>query len=223
MFYRLPCKYMLTKVVILNQNPPRFGGWYRSDTVTFNHATVFFSCFFIFDQHASPTSSFWHLKQTPWSAVHIYYLRLHTGKHLSEHCRMEYPKPVNYCLWILAEVAVIAADIPEGLDASERKYKQMEVHSLWSRVGYYSRILIGGFIAVIGTAFAINILFHVPIWGGVLLAGLSTLLLLGLQRYGVSGTDQVSSFFFFFFIIYFLINSFKSQSLPFCILKQYEW
>ncbi|RVX23367.1 Metal transporter Nramp5 [Vitis vinifera] len=65
--------------------------------------------------------------------------------------RMEYPKPVNYCLWILAEVAVIAADIPE----------------------------------VIGTAFAINILFHVPIWGGVLLAGLSTLLLLGLQRYGI--------------------------------------
>ncbi|KAJ9670278.1 hypothetical protein PVL29_026680 [Vitis rotundifolia] len=74
-----------------------------------------------------------------------------TGKHLSEHCKMEYPKPVNYCLWMLAEVAVIAADIPE----------------------------------VIGTAFAINILFHVPIWGGVLLAGLSTLLLLGLQRYGI--------------------------------------
>ncbi|KAK9285870.1 hypothetical protein L1049_025071 [Liquidambar formosana] len=36
-------------------------------------------------------------------------------KHLAEHCRIEYPKFVNYCLWILAEVAVIAADIPEGV------------------------------------------------------------------------------------------------------------
>ncbi|KAK2995672.1 hypothetical protein RJ640_006132 [Escallonia rubra] len=38
---------------------------------------------------------------------------------------------------------------------------------------------------LIGTAFALNILFHIPVWVGVLLTGLSTLLLLGLQRYGV--------------------------------------
>ncbi|XP_058098953.1 metal transporter Nramp6.1-like isoform X4 [Magnolia sinica] len=80
-----------------------------------------------------------------------------TGKHLSEHCKAEYPKPINYCLWILAEVAVIAADIPE----------------------------------VIGTAFALNILFKIPIWGGVLLAGLNTLLLLALQRYGIRKLEIV--------------------------------
>ncbi|CAB4266895.1 unnamed protein product [Prunus armeniaca] len=74
-----------------------------------------------------------------------------TGKHLSELCKAEYPKFVKYCLWLLAEVAVIAADIPE----------------------------------VIGTAFALNILFNIPVWTGVLLTGFSTLLLLGLQRYGV--------------------------------------
>ncbi|XP_010265996.1 PREDICTED: metal transporter Nramp5-like [Nelumbo nucifera] len=74
-----------------------------------------------------------------------------TGKHLSEHCKAEYPRPVNYCLWVLAEIAVIAADIPE----------------------------------VIGTAFALNILLNIPIWSGVLLAGLNTLLLLGLQRFGI--------------------------------------
>ncbi|KAK9167437.1 hypothetical protein Scep_002628 [Stephania cephalantha] len=74
-----------------------------------------------------------------------------TGKHLSELCKAEYPKLVKYCLWLLAELAVIAADIPE----------------------------------VIGTAFALNILFHIPVWAGVLITGLSTLLLLGLQRYGV--------------------------------------
>ncbi|KAL0536411.1 hypothetical protein IC582_025359 [Cucumis melo] len=77
-------------------------------------------------------------------------LGVSTGKHLSEVCKAEYPIFVKYCLWLLAEVAVIAADIPE----------------------------------VIGTAFALNILFHIPVWAGVLLTGLSTLLLLGLQRYG---------------------------------------
>ncbi|XP_073314668.1 metal transporter Nramp7.2-like [Primulina huaijiensis] len=74
-----------------------------------------------------------------------------TGKHLSELCKVEYPTLVRYCLWLLAEVAVIAADIPE----------------------------------VIGTAFALNILFHIPLSVGVLCTGCSTLLLIGLQRYGV--------------------------------------
>ncbi|XP_077231702.1 metal transporter Nramp7.2-like [Tasmannia lanceolata] len=73
-----------------------------------------------------------------------------TGKHLAEHCKAEYPKFIKYSLYLLAEVAVIATDIPE----------------------------------VIGTACALNILFHIPLWVGVLLTGLSTLLLLGLQRYG---------------------------------------
>ncbi|XP_059453679.1 metal transporter Nramp7.2-like [Corylus avellana] len=78
-------------------------------------------------------------------------LGVSTGKHLSELCKAEYPKYVKYSLWLLAEMAVIAADIPE----------------------------------VIGTAFALNILFHIPVWVGVLFTGLSTLLLLGLQRFGV--------------------------------------
>nr|XP_043639481.1 metal transporter Nramp5-like [Erigeron canadensis] len=78
-------------------------------------------------------------------------LGVSTGKHLSELCKAEYPVFVKYCLWLLAEIAVIAADIPE----------------------------------VIGTAFALNILFKIPVWVGVLLTGFSTLLLLGLQKYGV--------------------------------------
>ncbi|XAR62828.1 hypothetical protein NMG60_11017718 [Bertholletia excelsa] len=90
-------------------------------------------------------------------------LGVSTGKHLSELCKVEYPKNVKYCLWLLAEVAVIAADIPE----------------------------------VIGTAFALNILFHVPVWTGVLLTGLSTLLLLGLQRYGVRKLEMLISILVF--------------------------
>nr|GMC77776.1 metal transporter Nramp6-like [Ipomoea batatas] len=36
-----------------------------------------------------------------------------TGKHLAEHCRKEYPRVPNFILWILAEVAIVACDIPE--------------------------------------------------------------------------------------------------------------
>ncbi|KAL9357539.1 hypothetical protein Peur_050792 [Populus x canadensis] len=42
-----------------------------------------------------------------------------------------------------------------------------------------------GVSTVIGTAFALNILFHIPVWVGVLCTGCSTLVLLGLQKYGV--------------------------------------
>ncbi|XP_065882000.1 metal transporter Nramp7.2-like [Euphorbia lathyris] len=84
-------------------------------------------------------------------------LGVSTGKHLSELCKAEYPKFVKICLWLLAELAVIAADIPE----------------------------------VIGTAFALNILFHIPVWVGVLCTGVSTLLLLGLQRYGIRKLEML--------------------------------
>ncbi|EEF42119.1 metal transporter, putative [Ricinus communis] len=84
-------------------------------------------------------------------------LGVSTGKHLSELCKAEYPKYVKYCLWLLAEIAVIAADIPE----------------------------------VIGTAFALNILFDIPLWVGVLCTGVSTLLFLGLQRYGVRKLEML--------------------------------
>ncbi|KAF9610789.1 hypothetical protein IFM89_024898 [Coptis chinensis] len=90
-------------------------------------------------------------------------LGVSTGRHLSELCKEEYPKYVNYCLWLLAEVAVIAADIPE----------------------------------VIGTAFALNILFGIQVWVGVLLTGLSTLLLLGVQRYGIRKLEILIALFVF--------------------------
>ncbi|MCD7449453.1 Metal transporter nramp1, partial [Datura stramonium] len=74
-----------------------------------------------------------------------------TGKHLAEHCRKEYPRVPNFILWVIAEIAIVACDIPE----------------------------------VIGTAFALNMLFKIPVWCGVLITGLSTLTLLLLQQYGV--------------------------------------
>lgn len=42
--------------------------------------------------------------------------------------------------------------------------------------------------AVLGTAFAFNILLKIPVWAGVILTVFSTLLLLGVQRFGVHNT-----------------------------------
>lgn len=83
-----------------------------------------------------------------------------TGKHLAEHCRTEYPRVPNFILWVLAEISIVACDIPE----------------------------------VIGTAFALNMLFSIPVWGGVLLTGLSTLVLLALQQYGVRKLEFLIAF-----------------------------
>ncbi|KAL4596186.1 hypothetical protein ACB092_12G146300 [Castanea dentata] len=75
--------------------------------------------------HNSITScKSWLINQAKY--LFTVYISISKGKHLSELCKFEYPKYMKYCLWLLAKVAVIAADIPE--------------------------------------AFALNILFHMPIW-----------------------------------------------------------
>ncbi|KAJ3708381.1 hypothetical protein LUZ61_012086 [Rhynchospora tenuis] len=95
-----------------------------------------------------------------------------TGKHLAEHCRAEYEKVPNFILWMLAELAVIACDIPE----------------------------------VIGTAFALNMLFKIPVWIGVLITGLSTLMLLLLQQYGVRKLEFFISGLVFLMAACFLVE-----------------
>jgi manganese transport protein len=74
-----------------------------------------------------------------------------TGTNLAVACRLSYSKPVTIVLWVLTEVAVIAADIPE----------------------------------VVGSAFALYILFGLPLWIGVLVTGFDTLLFLLIQKLGV--------------------------------------
>lgn len=95
-----------------------------------------------------------------------------TGKHLAEHCRKEYPKVANIILWILAEIAIVACDIPE----------------------------------VIGTAFALNMLFKIPIWCGVLITGLSTLVLLLLQQYGVRKLEIFIALLVFIMAVSFFVE-----------------
>ncbi|KAG5537427.1 hypothetical protein RHGRI_024752 [Rhododendron griersonianum] len=45
-----------------------------------------------------------------------------TGKHLAEHCRAEYSKVPNFILWILAESAIVACDIPEVMPPMRNQY-----------------------------------------------------------------------------------------------------
>ncbi|TKY64626.1 Metal transporter Nramp6 [Spatholobus suberectus] len=95
-----------------------------------------------------------------------------TGMHLAEHCRTEYSRVPNFILWVIAEIAVVACDIPE----------------------------------VIGTAFALNMLFNIPVWVGVLLTGLSTLILLALQQYGVRKLE-----FFIAFLVFTIAACFMAE------------
>jgi manganese transport protein len=74
-----------------------------------------------------------------------------TGRDLAQACRDQYPAPVAYILWFLAEVAIAACDLAE----------------------------------VLGTAIGINLLFHIPVLWGVIIAGFDTMLLLAIQNLGV--------------------------------------
>ncbi|KAK9271371.1 hypothetical protein L1049_026961 [Liquidambar formosana] len=69
------------------------------------------------------------------------------------------------------------------------EYPKHVIYCLWflAELAFFSIL----FVAVIGTAFALNILFHIPLWAGVLCTGFSTLLLLGLQKYGVRKLEMV--------------------------------
>ncbi|KAG6531697.1 hypothetical protein ZIOFF_005516 [Zingiber officinale] len=98
-----------------------------------------------------------------------------TGKHLAEHCRAEYTRVPNFILWLLAELAVVACDIPEDHLIEGTGLTPLS-------------------FAVIGTAFALNMLFKIPVWCGVLITGLSTLLLLYLQQYGVRKLELFIAF-----------------------------
>lgn len=78
-------------------------------------------------------------------------LGIATGRDLAQACRDNYPLPVAYCLWFLAEIAIAACDLAE----------------------------------VLGTAIGINLLFHIPVLWGVVIAGFDTFLLLLIQNLGV--------------------------------------
>jgi manganese transport protein len=73
-----------------------------------------------------------------------------TEQDLAQACRTHYSGPVNFVLWVFAEIAVAACDLAE----------------------------------VIGSAIALQLLFHIPLMAGVLITSLDVLIILLLQHRG---------------------------------------
>jgi manganese transport protein len=73
-----------------------------------------------------------------------------TGRDLAAACRDHFSRPVNFVLWVAAEIAIAACDLAE----------------------------------VIGSAIALNLIFHIPLLWGVCLTALDVLIILFLQQKG---------------------------------------
>jgi manganese transport protein len=77
-------------------------------------------------------------------------LGIATGRDLAQACRDFFPRPINFILWIMAEIMIIACDLAE----------------------------------VIGSAIALNLLFHIPLQIGVIITALDVIVLLALFNRG---------------------------------------
>ena len=73
-----------------------------------------------------------------------------TEQDLAQACRAHYSRPVNFVLWVFAEIGIAACDLAE----------------------------------VIGSAIALQLLFHIPLMAGVLITSLDVLIILLLQHRG---------------------------------------
>ncbi|CAG7903232.1 unnamed protein product [Brassica rapa] len=146
----------------------------------------------------------WIILVASCAALVIQSLAANLGVVTAEHCRAEYSKVPNFLLWVVAEIAVVACDIPEG------------TNFLYSSLHFSNQIsqLVLIAITLIGTAFALNMLFHIPVWIGVLLTGLSTLMLLALQQYGVRKLEFLIAFLVFTIAICFFVELHYSKPDP---------
>ncbi len=54
-----------------------------------------------------------------------------TGRDLAQACRDHYPKPVNYVLWIITEIAIAATDLAEVLGSAVGMYLLFNIPLIW--------------------------------------------------------------------------------------------
>jgi manganese transport protein len=80
-----------------------------------------------------------------------------TEQDLAQACRDHYSQPVNFALWVFAEIAIAACDLAE----------------------------------VIGSAIALQLLFHIPLMVGVLITGLDVLIILLLEHRGFRSLEAL--------------------------------
>lgn len=84
-------------------------------------------------------------------------LGIATGHNLAEQCRLNFPKPVVFGMWVLMEIVAMSTDLAEFL----------------------------------GAAVGFNLLLGVPLIYGGLLTGVTTFLILALERYGFRPIEAV--------------------------------
>jgi natural resistance-associated macrophage protein 2 len=116
------------------------------------------------DIHAGATFQYQLLWVLAWATVMGFVLQFLAAKlgivtcgDLAQHCRLSYKRPLSLSLWVMAEISVIASDIPE----------------------------------VMGTAFALQLLFGLPLWAGVVVTGLDTILFLMLQSFSIRALEAL--------------------------------
>ncbi len=106
-----------------------------------------------------------------------------TGKNLCELSRDNIPKPMNFILWILSEIAAMATDLAEFLGATIALYLLFGIPMLWGTLltgiityiflliqdrGFRPiEIAIGLFIALTGLCFVIELMIVKPDWVSV--------------------------------------------------------
>lgn len=105
------------------------------------------------------------------------------GRDLAQACRAHYPKPINYILWIVCEVAIAACDLAEVLGSAIGLYLLFRIPLLWGVVITTFDVLllmllmnlgirkmeafILSLVATIGICFAIQMVLAKPDFGDV--------------------------------------------------------
>ncbi|CAN7020951.1 unnamed protein product, partial [Brassica rapa subsp. trilocularis] len=122
-------------------------------------------------------------------------------------------------LWIIL-VASCAALVIQSLAANlgvvTGKHLAEHCRAEYSKVPNFMLWVVAeiAVVALIGTAFALNMLFNIPVWIGVLLTGFSTLILLALQKYGIRKLEFLIAFLVLTIAVCFLIELHYSKPDP---------
>ncbi len=106
-----------------------------------------------------------------------------TGHDLAQACRREYPKPVGFALWVLAELAIAATDLAEALGTIIGLNLLFGLPLLWGCVvtAFDTFLLLAmqrmgvrkieaailSMVGAIGMCFMIEIFLAQPDWGGI--------------------------------------------------------
>ena len=106
-----------------------------------------------------------------------------TGRDLAQSCRDQYPRSVNYMLWVLAEIGIVACDLAEVLGGAIGINLLFGIPLLWGVIitGFDALLFLAiqsfgirkfesfilSLIIVIGLCFVFEIYWSAPQWGEV--------------------------------------------------------